>query len=180
MRSGPRSGNAMIEFTLVGIPLVFVLISIFEISRGMWVYHTLAHAVREGARFAVVHGNNCLLAPNNCPTQVRDIANRIKNQGTGLVPELLQNVRFISATRTVTCSTLAACLTAGGTGDTYFPSGAPGVTPADAGGIRGAEIEIQAHYPFRSAIAMFWPGAGRGLTFGTFNFGGQSKERVQY
>ena len=28
-------GQSLVEFTLVGIPIVFVLISIFEISRGM-------------------------------------------------------------------------------------------------------------------------------------------------
>ena len=34
-------GQSLVEFTLVGIPLIFVLISVFEISRGMWMYHTL-------------------------------------------------------------------------------------------------------------------------------------------
>ena len=53
-----RRGNSMIEFTLVGIPLMFVLISIVELSRGMWIYHTLAHAVKEGTRYTAVRGQN--------------------------------------------------------------------------------------------------------------------------
>src|SRR5690242_13216787 len=50
------SGQSLVEFTFVGIPMIFVLIGTFEISRGMWMYHTLAHAVRDGVRYASVHG----------------------------------------------------------------------------------------------------------------------------
>ena len=53
-----EKGSSMVEFALVGIPLIFILISIFEISRGMWMYETVAHAVREGARYAAVHGQD--------------------------------------------------------------------------------------------------------------------------
>ena len=42
MRNRER-GTTLLEFTLVGIPLIFLLISTVEISRGMWQYHTLAH-----------------------------------------------------------------------------------------------------------------------------------------
>jgi Flp pilus assembly protein TadG len=46
-------GSAIVEFTLVAIPLIFIQISIVEICRGMWDYHSLAQAVkvpRAGAR----------------------------------------------------------------------------------------------------------------------------------
>src|SRR5215471_18790761 len=57
-RNRQRGGSSLIEFTLVGIPIIFVLISTFEMSRGMWLYHTLAYAAREGTRYAIVHGVN--------------------------------------------------------------------------------------------------------------------------
>ena len=57
-RGRRRLGNATIEFTLVEIPLLCVLISTFEMARGMWLYHTLAYAVKEGARYAAVRGQN--------------------------------------------------------------------------------------------------------------------------
>lgn len=174
-----RRGNTLIEFTLVGIPLVFILISIFEISRGMWLYHTLAYAVREGARFAIVHGNNCNLYPNNCAVTIRDISNRIRDQAVGFVPAQVRNVRFRSDTREVACPTLEDCLKAGPLGDTYWPAGAPG-SEEDVGGNRGARIEISAEYQFRSAIALFWPGASRGRNFPTFLLPASSKERIQY
>jgi Flp pilus assembly protein TadG len=59
-----RRGSSTLEFTLVGIPIIFVLISTFEMARGMWNYHTIAYAVKEGTRFASVHGIDCSTAPN--------------------------------------------------------------------------------------------------------------------
>lgn len=174
-------GSAIIEFTLVGVPLIFVLLSIFELSRGMWVYTALAHSVKEGTRFAIVHGNNCTVLPNNCIVNVREIANQIAYAGAGLIPADLQNVRFISDTRIITCPTLKSCQDAGATGDTYWPA-LPRTDPAypDAGSARFANLRIEAQYPFESFISMLWPGAGPGITFGRFLFQASSQEAVQF
>ena len=64
-RNRTRRGSSILEFVLVGIPIIFVLISLFEISRGMWTYHTMAYAVREGVCYATVHGKGCA-SPNTC------------------------------------------------------------------------------------------------------------------
>jgi TadE-like protein len=169
-------GSTLIEFTLVGIPVIFILISIFEISRGMWLYHTLAYSIKEGVRFAIVRGHDCVIPPNNCAATVGDIADRIRMQSIGFVPSEIRNLTFRSPTRTITCATLEDCLA----NTTYFPSGGPG-QPKDTGGQRlGSFVEISAVYPFRSAIAMFWPGAGRGMNFGEFMLPASSKEMIQY
>ncbi len=171
-----RKGSTLVEFTLVGIPVIFILISIFEISRGMWLYHTLAYSIKEGTRFAIVRGHDCVIPPSNCAVTVGDIADRIRLQAVGFVPSEIQNLTFSSSTRTITCATLQDCLA----NTTYFPSGGPG-QPKDVGGQRlGSFVEIRAVYPFRSAIAMFWPGAGRGMNFGTFLLPASSKEMIQY
>ena len=174
-----RRGSAMLEFLFVGIPLIFVLISIFEASRAMWIYVTVAHAVKEGVRFAVVHGNNCGVAPNSCRIQLRDVATRISNTGVGLMPADLVNIQFISSTRTETCSTLDACLT-GTAGNTYWPTAAPGALNADVGGQRGADLEIRARYQFTSLILMFWPGAARVNAVGAMSLGASAKESIAY
>ena len=44
---------------------MFALISIFEVSRGMWIYHTLAYSVKNGIRYASVHGIDCFNTANN-------------------------------------------------------------------------------------------------------------------
>ncbi len=169
-----RQGNSVIEFTLVGIPMIFVLISVFEMSRGMWLYHTLAHAVKEGTRFAVVHGRSCELEPNSCTVTVRDIAQRIRTNGVGLLPQEL-NVTLSSEPNSplsvVNCRPLSQCLEGATAAEQWpqYPSNQPGM-----------DLTLTATYPFRSAISMFWPGAGKGMNFGVFTFPAQSTETIQF
>jgi TadE-like protein len=147
-RSG--RGNATIEFTLVGIPLVFVLISTIEMARGMWIYHTLAYAVKEGTRYAVARGQN-----NPTPTTYQNVCNAIAQAGTGLLPEDL----------TLTFTSLS------GTSPPYLANNCPSTQwpPGNNAGVidnqPGQTISIAGYYPFISAISIFWPGAGPGMTF---------------
>src|SRR5258708_26191990 len=80
-----QKGSSMLEFVLVGIPVIFVLISLFEIARGMWTYHTMAYAVREGVRYATVHGKGCA-SPNTVQVTIGQITSVIKAAGVGLPP----------------------------------------------------------------------------------------------
>src|SRR6266567_1222188 len=163
-----RRGNSVLEFSMVGIPLIFVLISIFEISRGMWVYHTLAYAIKQGTRYAAVHGQNCSAAPNSCSATIGNIAGVIQNAGVGLLPDQL-TLNFCappggsppsctSGNAQASCS-LTNCLT---NTTVWPPNGAnrPGFD----------DIVITGTYPFASAIALVWPGAHSTNVFPTFNF----------
>jgi len=175
MRSKNERGNALIEFTLVGIPLIFILISIFEISRGMWIYDTLAYATKDAARYASVRGQQWAHACSgvaDCPPTIATLAGRLKNAGVGLLPDKL-TVTFTSNTRTVSC-TLDQCL-----GNTScFPSDSCG-TNLD-GGTQGLPVTITARYPFQSAIAMFWPGAGGSVIFGTISLPATAREKIMF
>lgn len=143
-------GSATLEFTLVGIPLMFVLISIVEISRGMWTYHTLAYAVKEGARFAIVNGQN-----SPTPATYATVCQAIVNAGTGLLPQDL-TLTFTSSTSTVLNNTTGP----------YLASACPTTSwPGTTGNQPGQPISITATYPFQSAMSMFWPGAGKGFQF---------------
>ena len=104
-----HGGTSLIEFTLVGIPLIFVMISVFEISRGMWIYHTLASAVKAGTRYAIVHGENCAQAPNTCTVTIGQIATQIQAAGPGLMPDQL-TLTFTPANGSATTETLTASL----------------------------------------------------------------------
>src|SRR5579863_9374568 len=84
----PTRGNATLEFTLVGIPLIFVLISTFEMARGMWIYHTLAYAVKEGARYTIVRGQN-YTALTGGTLKYQDVCSAIVAAGPGLIPNQL-------------------------------------------------------------------------------------------
>ena len=170
-RKARQRGSSIVEFTLVGIPLIFVLISIFEISRGMWIYHTLAYAVTEGTRYAIVHGENCSLSPNTCSVTVSDVAKKIQYVGVGLLPDQLTLTFTAPAGGTATTCLLQDCLKAPYNAQVWPPSGA---------NVPGTDITISAKYPFSSAIAMFWPGAGPSLVFPTFNLPATSTERIQF
>jgi hypothetical protein len=165
MPSSPRRspGNATIEFTLVGIPLVFVLISTMEMARGMWIYHTLAHAIKEGTRYAAARGENTLT-----PASYRSVCKVIVNAGTGLLPSDLI-LTFSSAGNLVGTRMIAADCLANGE---RWPQGynvtdpwPPLANPVPVDNQPGQTISISGLYPFVSAISMFWPGAGAGSGF---------------
>ncbi len=170
-----RRGSNLIEFTLVGVPLIFILISIFEMARGMWMYETLAHAVREGTRFAVVHGQGCATDPNDCRRTVGQIAERIRDAGVGLDANLL-NVTIASNTRTIACNPLSTCLAQA----VCFPTAAACDASVDWGASTGMPITVEASFPFSSGIAMFWPGGGSGRAFGTKLLRASSRETIQF
>ena len=146
----------MIEFTLVGIPMIFVLISVFEISRAMWNYHTLAYAIREGTRYAIVHGAGCSADPmNTCGVTIGQVAQRISDAGIGVEPSEL-NLTFTSSGHAIPC-TLNTCL-----GNTTVWPEAPNNTT-------GNSVAISGSLPFQSALALLWPGTrGSGMMFQRF------------
>src|SRR4051794_18293265 len=74
---GSRRGNSMVEFTLVGIPLIFALISIFELARGMWIYHTMAYAIKDTTRYVAVHGQLCRNVNIGCAVTMDNISRHL-------------------------------------------------------------------------------------------------------
>jgi len=167
----------MLEFTFVGIPMMFVLISIFEISRGMWVYHTLANSVKAGVRYAIVHGQDCGTNGNACQVQIKDIARKIQDAGVGLDTGDMKTLLTFNAGGTgnpptfsatpVTCYLGADCL------------GNPTPWPPSTANQRGTLIAIDIVTPFRSALALFWPGA-RPANFSGFFFPASSSDTIQF
>lgn len=188
-----QRGATTIEMTLVGIPLIFLLISVFEMSRGMWMYNTAATAVREGLRFASVHGVNCVYLapgiPNSCEVTANDIVkvirdgvgNAIVNSqgasnnygptgagGAGLVAGTTI-VTFASASGSFDCNLQGTTVT-GGCASRWPPDNDNGV---------GKTITISIKTPFRSALSMFWPGS-RPMQFGATNLWASSSDTVQF
>jgi len=177
-RRRKQRGQNMVEFSLVGIPLMFLLISIFEVSRGMWNYHTLAYAAKAGVRFAVVHGADCYnqgnsSVYNNCLVSVAQIATQIQNAGVGLVPATTQ-VTFTSHAGSTSCYLgTPVSGTACSTLSTTWP-------PNDnISNTVGQSITIKIQTPFNSAIALFWPGA-KIVSFGSVIMYAQSQDNIRF
>jgi len=166
-RKKHQRGAGTIEFVLVGIPMIFVLVSTFEIARGMWVYQTLGHAVKDAARYASVHGNGCSNTGNSCGITVAQVASHLQSAGPGLLAEQL-SLTLTDAGGSTSCSTLTTCLS----NTTAWPS--------TAGGAQGSNLTVTARYQFRSALCMFWPGAGAAVNFAAVNFPAAARETVQF
>jgi Flp pilus assembly protein TadG len=165
-QSKNRKGSTLLEFALVGIPIIFVLISTVEIGRGMWSYQTLAYAVKSATKYASVHGNGCRTMGNTCGITVGSIARDIKNKGVGLVPADL-TLTLTDDSGSVSCPTLTSCLTS----TTAWPT--------VAGGATGSNITITGRYSFRSGMAMFWPGH-RAVQISAVQFPATARATVQY
>ena len=52
-----RRGAVLIEFVMISMLLLLSIIGVMEFGRAVWVHNSLSHAAREGARWAIVRGN---------------------------------------------------------------------------------------------------------------------------
>ena len=170
-----RLGQTLVEFTFVGIPMIFVLISIFEISRGMWIYHTLAYSVKVGTRYASVHGINCVTGannPNTCTvnlgpsTTPGTVAYVVRQAAVGLDPAKT-TLTFTDSSTSVSC-TLSSCNTATG-----WP------TPDGSANDVGSPIRIDIRAPFTNAISILFTGS-KPLSFASGTLGASSQDYVQF
>jgi Flp pilus assembly protein TadG len=162
-----RRGSSLLEFTLVGIPILFTLISLFEMTRGMWAYQTMAYSVREATRYASRHGIGCA-SPNTCQVTVGQITSVLKAAGPGIDPSTV-TVTFTPASGSAISDTMSNLLS----NSTIWPPSSANAT--------GEDVKISVTYPFVSILVMFWPGVGKPLNDSqTFYLGASSTESIQF
>lgn len=162
-----RKGSALIEFTLVGIPIIFLLLATFEMARAMWTYHTLAHALRRGLRSAVVHGQSCGTNGNNCTWTVADVVQSVRQAGVGLDPQRL-NLTLTSEAGSVACNPVTAC------------SANASLWPPANVNAPGRRLTLTASYGFQSAMVLFWPGAPAMSMAGVLNLPAETTQAIQF
>src|SRR5262249_20090844 len=128
------------------------------------------YAIKAGARYAVVHGQTCTIPPNSCTVTISQIAAVIKSAGSAL-PDDGVTVTFTSASGAATTCVLRDCIA--NYGASAWPGGADNAP--------GEIVKISAVFPFRSAMAVFWPGVGvTRAAPGVVNFGADARETIQY
>jgi hypothetical protein len=185
MRGRSERGATTLEMAMVGIPLIFMLISVFEISRGMWMYHTAAYAVKNGVRFAIVHGIDCVNTadnPNKCPTTISAVATLIQQSGVGLDPA----ITLLTFTPGTTTATPTSCYLRSGGSAPYgsFSACSTYTTtwPPDSAGVYngfGKPIRIDIKTPFFTALTMFAPGS-KPVSFALVNMAATSLDYIQF
>ncbi len=156
----------MLEFVLIGIAMIFMLICLFEISRGLWAYHTLAYAVREGTRYAAMHGIDCA-SPNTCSVTIGNIVTYMKSAGGGFDGDNV-TLTFTPQSGSATSDTMTNLAAS----TTSFPPSTAYAT--------GNTVKISAKYKFKTILAMLWFGASPVNDSGTFYLTASSTELIQY
>jgi Flp pilus assembly protein TadG len=79
-------GATLVEFALVAPMFFLVLFSIVEAARFVFYYEMLNNATRDGARYAIVHGENSFdpTGPPNDPSGA-DVIARVKQSALGIL-----------------------------------------------------------------------------------------------
>lgn len=148
--------------------MVFLFVSIFAMSVGMWNYHTMANAVTATTRALSVRGSESVVNGRPALT-VSDVAHLLAQNGIGLSPSLW-NVTLVAnangAPVTQACNPLNACFN---NGTNWPPPGSNGP---------GTALRISGRYPI-GLPGMFWTGAG-GPRGHTHSVGATAQEEIQF
>ena len=161
-----RGGFAVIEFTLVGIPVIFLTISIIEASIAMWQYHSMMYANEIAARYASMHGHGCTQNGNTCTITVGTVAHIIANQAPSLNTANLDVTLYTNSGSTA-CNPITSCYNS----STQFPSNTDNQV--------GYDVRFVATYPIYNPLPLLWPGAGH--TAGSvFTLGSTTRQRIVF
>jgi Flp pilus assembly protein TadG len=77
-------GVAAVEFALAASVLFSALFGIIEGGRAVWMYGTASHLAKEGSRFAIVRGADCLrLDKSVCTASATDVAVYVQGRTVG-------------------------------------------------------------------------------------------------
>lgn len=100
-----RSGQSLVEFSLVAVMTVIMLLFVVEMGRMLLVYTTVANAARAGVRYAIVHGSTRAVGitvdsasgPASNPAQVVTVIQNFAGTGLLTISRLVINVTYPGA-----------------------------------------------------------------------------------
>jgi Flp pilus assembly protein TadG len=165
-KGNKRRGTALIEFMLIGIPVIFVSISTVEASIAMWQFHSMMYADETAARYAAMHGKGCTQNGNTCTITVGTVATIVANQAPSLDTSKL-NLKLTTSSGSTTCNPISTCLS----NSTQFPTNTDNAV--------GNDVKLVATYPVTNPVALFWPGSNA-LAGGSFTLGATTRQRIVF
>lgn len=123
-----QRGASTVEFAISSLLMLMLLFGILECSLLLYSYHTVSNAARQGSRWAIVRGSDCVAS--TCPAT----ANSVKSYVLTQVP--LLDTTQVSVT--TTWSSSSDCTVTSSSG------------PAGPGCI----VAVQVSYPFQLQIPL--------------------------
>lgn len=164
-RSSSRRGTALIELTLLGIPLLCVTTSVMSMGLDAWQYWTLAYATDATARYISMHGATCSQNGNSCTITTGKVATFFESQSMALNSGSV-NVALTDTSGTTNCNPVSTCAS----GSTTFP--------ASSANTVGSDITVQATYKLTNPLIMIF---GRNSVNGNnYTVGAKSRVRIQF
>lgn len=82
IRDRHQRGSTLLEFGLILPVFLLLTVGIVDLGRGIWAYNTLAHAAREGARYAMVRGET-----SQHPASSGEVKEVVRSRSLGLDPQ---------------------------------------------------------------------------------------------
>lgn len=156
-----EAGNAMVEFSLVLLPLTVLLVSLVESARVAWAYQTLASAAKTVTRNAVVHGEKCVELNASCSQSVSTVMTQLGRESIGLDPSQM-SAWLQSGEVEKTCAPVSSCAADG----TAFPA-------ADDRAV-GRPVTIRLRYQIRPILGLVAKQAT------TWTLTASSREAIQF
>lgn len=106
-----EEGSSLVEMALCSAILLGMTFGIIEMSFGLYTFHYVSEAAREGSRYAMVRGStSCTNTPNlvNCKATAAEIQTYVQSLGN---PGVTVNTIWLKATTSGTppTTTWAAC-----------------------------------------------------------------------
>jgi Flp pilus assembly protein TadG len=117
-----QRGTATVEFAVSAMVMLMLLFGILQCSLLVYSYHAVSNAARQGSRWAMVRGSDCLAS--SCPATADSVKAYVLTQ-----------VPLLDASKVNVTTTWA-----GGSGCTVS-------SPTTAGG-PGCTVSVQVSYPF--------------------------------
>jgi Flp pilus assembly protein TadG len=154
---------------MLGIPIIFLLVSVANMAFAMMTFHTMQEAVEQGARYVATRGSSCSSGTNTCAVTVGNITSAIQADAAGIAPALLNVTLTTNSGAVTTCSPVTSCTSSS---TSWPPSSNSDNSP-------GKDIIISATYTCTSPIAMFWPGVASDK-FGNTTFNAYSRQRLMF
>ena len=161
-----RRGFALVEFTIIAVPMIFLTISIIEAALAMWQYHSMAYAVDVATRMAVTHGRSCSQNGNSCTITLGTLTSYLASQATALDTSKL-NATLYTHAATTTCSPITNCTTS----TAQFPNTTDNAVNFD--------VKIVVTYPIANPMPLFWPGS-QASPGSTFTLSATSRQRILF
>jgi Flp pilus assembly protein TadG len=159
-------GSTVLEFALAGIPMMIAFVSIVQMGLTMWTYQTLAYGAKELNRYIAVHGTHCGSGSNSCKLTVGNVATAAETFAIGLNPDTL-NLTLTSPGTSYSCNPVSSC-----TSNTN-------PWPPAADSTVGTALQVKLQYLVSPGFTMVW-GGSKATTYGSYNLGAYSKQRVLF